>query len=125
MLHRLIERARIPDRENIIRILAARPTDPLFFDQTDRELDVHRNFDPGADDFSIALGGVSVSDMQQGSRHEYREVDRNAGDESALIHVAPMFSRGRRRYGFTLSRDDPHNTQHPTYHSPPIADLQF
>src|SRR5258708_19336538 len=100
MLHRLIERARIPDRENIIRILAARPTDPLFFDQTDRELDAHRNFDPGADDFSIALGGVSVSSMHQGSRHKYREVDRNAADTSAARHVAPRFLRGPSRYGF-------------------------
>ena len=67
MLHCLIEWAGVADRKNIFGILAARPTDLLSLDESDSELNLHRNFDPIADDLAVSLGRVTVADMEESS----------------------------------------------------------
>src|SRR5438094_78457 len=90
MLDGLVERAGVPDRHHERLVLGARPADRLAFQHLDRELDVHRHLDPGADDLAVALERVAVADVQEAALGEDREVDDDALAEAAIVHVAAV-----------------------------------
>src|SRR5207237_8763342 len=94
-----VERARIAHAEDVVRILAAGPVDPLAFEQVHGELDVEGHFNAGTDDLTIALYRVSIAGVEQRARDKDGEVDRHARHEAAIIHIDAIGSRGGRRDG--------------------------
>src|SRR5215831_3854010 len=97
MLRRLLERASVTHSEDIFRILAPGPADSLPFDHPHRELDLHRDLDPVADDLAIPLGRVAVTDVEKGTWYKDGEIGCHARDEPSIVHVTAMLGRGRSR----------------------------
>src|SRR5207249_9559695 len=97
VLDGLVERPRVADRHDERAVVGARPADPLALDDLERELDVHRDLDPGPDDLAVALERVTVADVEERALRRNREVDGDALAEAAIVHVAALRPRGRRR----------------------------
>src|SRR2546421_9293450 len=112
MLDGLVERAGVPDRHHERLVLGARPADRLAFQHLDRELDVHRHLDPGADDLAVALERVAVADVQEAALGEDREVDDDALAEAAIVHVAAVLARSCARDRLSLRRRDAEAAEH-------------
>src|SRR5437899_12995145 len=88
VLHRLVERPRVPDGHHELTVVCARPVDPLALEHLDGELDVHGYLDAGADDLTVSLQRVPVADVEEGALDEDGEVDGDALAEAAVVHVA-------------------------------------
>src|SRR5919199_5902704 len=93
VLHGLVERPGIADREDVIIVLAPRPATALALPKLNRELDLEGNLDTGAYDLAVALDRVPIAHVQECAQHKHRKVDRHARGEAAIVHVAAMLSR--------------------------------
>ena len=69
------------------------PVDAFSFKHFNRKLHIERDFDAGANDFTIALHGVSITEMKKPTGDENGEVDSNTLLEAAIVHV-PTVCRG-------------------------------
>ena len=76
-----------PHRRILGGRLGARQLDGLAFVQDDLDFALERGLDGGSADLAMPLGSVAVAERQQRAGNEYREIERRARDEIAVIHV--------------------------------------
>lgn len=112
MLQRLVQRPRVPDGEQTLVVLTPGPADAPALDHPDREPHVERNLDAGAHDLAVALHRMSVTHVEQRTGRKDWKVYRDTGDESAVVHVAAVLARGRRRDGLAQRRRDAEAPEH-------------
>ena len=112
MLNRLIHGPGVADREHVFPGFTSRPADTSPFSQRNRKLDIHRNFQSSASDFSLTLKRMAVADKEKRALHENRQGHRHTNAKSAIIHVAAVRPRRRSGDGLTSIWRNPETAQH-------------
>ena len=90
VLRCLVQRAGVAHGHHVGFVDCPGPLDGLALEEAQREGDIEGDFDPGADDFAVALHGVAVADMEQPAFDENGEVNGYALDEFPVVHVAAV-----------------------------------
>ena len=83
-----------------------------LLDDVDRELDVERRLESGADDFALALPRMSVAHEEQRASNVDRQHHFDAGIEAGVVHVAAERAGRRGRDRLTASGSDADAAEH-------------
>src|SRR6516164_8409335 len=75
---------------SVVACWAAWPPDSGALTHRYGELDVHRDFQPGAGDFALSLDGVAVTEEEQRTVGEDRQQHRHGRPEAPVVHVAAV-----------------------------------
>ena len=112
MLGRLVQWSSVACGEDVIVVLASRPSDLLAFDDLKSKCDIHRNLDSGAQDFAIGLPCVTIAQVEQRALHENRQVGSDSRGEAFVVHVSAVWPGSGGRYGLSSGRSDAEASQH-------------
>src|SRR5258708_37977142 len=89
--HRIIQGTISAHGHDSVVVLELGPGDGAAFDHAQLHACLQRNFDGGAGDFSVAHGGVAVTDVEQSSLHIHRKIHGVAHAGFGRVHVAAEF----------------------------------